>query len=92
MVRLQERFARVTAPIIAANAIDDLWAPPASRDAFMAGYRGTDWQGIDIDPLRSGLGSIGHMGYFRRKAEPLWHEVMRWFAEHQAPSRGSAAA
>ena len=86
MVRLQERFARVTAPIIAANAIDDLWAPPASRDAFMAGYRGTDWQGIDIDPGRSGLGSIGHMGYFRRKAEPLWHEVMRWFAEHPAPS------
>ena len=25
------------------------------------------------------------MGYFRRKAEPLWAEVLQWFAEHQAP-------
>jgi hypothetical protein len=23
------------------------------------------------------------MGYFRRKSEPLWREVLDWFGEHQ---------
>jgi len=91
MLHVAERFAQVRSPIIAANAVDDRWAPPASRDAFMAAYRGTAWQAIDIDPQRSGLGNIGHMGYFRRNAEPLWHEVLRWFAEHRATPAGSAA-
>ena len=35
-----------------------------------------------IDPVRSGLGAIGHMGYFRRQAEPLWRDVLGWFGEH----------
>ena len=75
---------RVTTPIVAANALDDLWAPPSSRDAFMAGYRGSRWQAVDIDPRRAGLGAIGHMGYFRRSAEPLWREVFGWFNEHRS--------
>lgn len=91
MSHLAARFDRVTTPIVAANALDDLWAPPASRDAFMAAYHGTPWQGIDIDPQRSGLGAIGHMGYFRRKAEPLWQEVLRWFGEHPAPAPHQAS-
>jgi predicted alpha/beta hydrolase len=87
MPHLAERFGRVTTPIVAANALDDLWAPPASRDAFMAGYRGTTVQAVDIDPRSSGLGAIGHMGYFRRKAQPLWQETLRWFDEHSAGAR-----
>lgn len=87
MPHLAERFGRVTTPIIAANALDDLWAPPASRDAFMAGYRGTTVQAVNIDPRQSGLGAIGHMGYFRRKAQPLWQETLRWFDEHATGAR-----
>jgi len=82
MSGIQSRFDAVTTPIIAANATDDLWAPPASRDAFMAGYRNAAWTALDIDPKRSGLGAVGHMGYFRRQSQPLWHEVLRWFGEH----------
>ena len=82
MPDMAERFARVTTPIVAANALDDSWATPASRDAFMAGYRGTEWQAVDIDPARSRLGAIGHMGYFRRGSEPLWQAVLDWFGEH----------
>ncbi len=91
MPHVAERFGRVTTPIIAANALDDLWAPPASRDAFMAGYRGTTVQAIDIDPRHSGLGAIGHMGYFRRRAEPLWQAVFTWFGEHSASPSASQA-
>ena len=72
-------FDRVRTPIVAANALDDHWAPPASRDAFMAGYRHASWRGIDIDPASAGIGPIGHMGYFRPQAEPLWRNALAWF-------------
>jgi predicted alpha/beta hydrolase len=72
-------FDRVRTPIVAANALDDHWAPPASRDAFMAGYRHAEWRGLDIDPQSTGLGPIGHMGYFRSQAEPLWRNALDWF-------------
>lgn len=84
--QVQDLFDGVSTPIIAANATDDLWAPPASRDAFMEGYRYADLQAVDIDPRASGLGAIGHMGYFRRSAQPLWEEALRWFGEHPQPS------
>jgi predicted alpha/beta hydrolase len=76
-------FARVRTPIIAANATDDLWAPPASRDAFMAAYSNTTVRKVDIHPDQQGMGPIGHMGYFRRQAQPLWDGVLTWFGEHQ---------
>lgn len=78
--QITRRFDRVRTPIIAANAVDDLWAPPASRDAFMAGYRNAQLTQIDLDPRKLGFGPIGHMGYFRRNAQPLWDEVLAWFA------------
>jgi predicted alpha/beta hydrolase len=76
---VHESFARVRMPIVVANATDDLWAPPRSRDAFMTGFTNSDWRGVDIDPRNSGLGPIGHMGYFRAKAEPLWRAALDEF-------------
>ena len=76
-------FGRVRTPIIAANATDDLWAPPASRDAFMAAYSNTTVSKVDIHPGQQGIGPIGHMGYFRKQAQPLWSDVLLWFGEHQ---------
>ena len=69
-------FGRVRTPIIAANATDDLWAPPASRDAFMAGYSNTTVRKVDIHPGQLGIGPIGHMGYFRPRAVALWQQAL----------------
>lgn len=73
------RLEAVRTPITAANALDDLWALPASRDAFIAGYRHAPVRRVDIDAAARGLGPIGHMGYFRRAARPLWDDVVDWF-------------
>jgi predicted alpha/beta hydrolase len=66
---LTRGFARITLPIVAANALDDWWALPASRDAFFAGYVNAPVERVDLDPQGLGLastaGGIGHMGYFR---------------------------
>ena len=42
------------------------------------GFRNTAWRALDIDPQTPGLGPIGHMGYFRPSAEPLWRGVLNW--------------
>jgi len=77
-------FARVRTPILAANATDDPWCPPRSRDAFMAGYTHAEYESRDIDPRREGLSRIGHMGYFRASAMTLWLSALRWLEAGQA--------
>ena len=34
---------------------------------------------VTLDSRRDGLGPIGHMGYFRPRAQPLWNEALAWF-------------
>lgn len=81
MTHIATGFDNVRSPIMACNALDDLWARPKSRDAFMAGYRNVEWKSKDIDPRQAGMGPIGHMGYFKQKCAPLWHDALHWL-EH----------
>jgi predicted alpha/beta hydrolase len=89
---LQERFASVRTPIVAVNALDDLWAPPRSRDAFVEHYRAAPVLRVDLDPQRTGIGPIGHMGYFRPQARPLWDAALAWFAQVGQPHPGAAGS
>lgn len=70
-------FARVTTPMVMANATDDRWAPPRSRDAIMTGYTNAPWRAVAIPPPLSG--HLGHMGYFRQSASALWDDVFADF-------------
>jgi predicted alpha/beta hydrolase len=77
------KFAQVKIPVAAAVSIDDLWAPPASRDAFFSGYTGTEVARIDLNPTALGTPPIGHMGYFRKEVGAvLWPQIMDWFKPH----------
>ena len=78
MRHLLRSFARIRAPLMAVNSTDDRWAPPKSRDAFIAGYANAARQTLDIDPWRIGLRRIGHLGYFRAEALPLWKSALGW--------------
>lgn len=77
---MAEKFSRVRTPIVAVNALDDFWALPQSRDAFIKGYKNAPIERIDLDPERI-PGGIGHMGYFRKNAEPLWEDAIKWFKQ-----------
>jgi len=79
----KQQYAQVRTPITAAVALDDLWALPVSRDAFMEYYSNAQLLTRDIDPQAFNLkfGAIGHMGYFRPLAQPLWDEILAWFVE-----------
>lgn len=75
---MKAKFADIRTPIFAANALDDLWAMPQARDAFMHNYKNTNITYLDIK-LTPSLPNIGHMGYFRENAEPLWKHTIQWF-------------
>ncbi len=83
MADVASSFARVRTPIRAINATDDLWAPPASRDAFMAAYSQAPVERIDLVPASLGLQRIGHMDYFRPQAQALWQQTLDWLRAPQ---------
>jgi len=74
-------YERVRAPILAINSLDDKWATPKSRDAFLKGFRNAKIQRLDINPRDLNLESIGHMNYFKPKAKALWEKALEFF-EH----------
>lgn len=79
---LNQKFAQVTMPIKAVNSIDDKWAMPASRDAFMPYYRNAKLECVDLDPKTVNIQGIGHMGYFFGGARSLWDDVFAFFDKH----------
>ena len=79
MAPVASLYAEVRMPCIFANAVDDPWAPPASRDAFLKGYRNAPLLTRDLHP-ETKKHPIGHMGYFRASATDTWDEVLNWFA------------
>jgi predicted alpha/beta hydrolase len=77
MSHLHALYAEVTTPCVFATSVDDPWAPPRSRDAFVKAMVNAPLTLLDLQPP---LGSkpYGHMGYFRESAQPLWDEVLDW--------------
>ena len=73
-------FAQVKAPIRAVVANDDLWASPASRDAFFKGYTAAKVESVTLDAKVLGY-PIGHMGYFRKGREALWADALGWLEQ-----------
>jgi predicted alpha/beta hydrolase len=77
-----KKFERVRMPVAAAVSVDDLWAPPKSRDAFFSGYTHTKVDRIDLTPAALGVQQIGHMGYYRKEVgAALWPQIMAWLSQ-----------
>lgn len=79
---VNSQFSAVRTPIQAINAVDDKWAMLRSRDAFMQFYAASVVECVDLVPQDIGLREIGHMGYFRSRAQALWPEMLAYFKRH----------
>lgn len=77
---LAERYAQLRMPCVFATSRDDLWAPPRSRDAFVKAFRNAPMTRLDLEPA-PGAPAIGHMGYFRSNAHPLWDQAVDWLLQ-----------
>jgi hypothetical protein len=75
---------RVRTPIVATNSLDDRWAPPRSRDAFLEkGYRNAPVERIDIDPR-----TLGDVGTSATSAEARGRSGMgRWTGSGEGLAR-----
>lgn len=85
MAHVAGLYASVRTPCVFATSVDDPWAPPRSRDAFVKGYSNAPLTRRDLHPPQGGE-PIGHMGYFRAGSEPLWDDILKWLLAH-APQR-----
>ena len=79
---LKDMYAQVEIPIYAAVATDDAWALPKSRDVFMAYYTRAKLTPLDLNPKDYNMKNIGHMGYFRKNAQPIWDQVVQTFEKY----------
>lgn len=79
---LHDVYAQIKTPIYAVAALDDAWALPASRHAFMQHYTQAPMHYIDITPQQYGLKDIGHMGYFRKGSEKIWQDIFNTFEKY----------
>lgn len=78
---LKQQYAQVKSKIYAVSALDDDWALPNSRHAFMQHYRHADMHFLNISAAQYQLPQIGHMGYFRQGAEKIWDEMLATFKQ-----------
>jgi len=70
--------ARFTAPILAFSFTDDIYAPPRAVDWLHARYGSTALERRHVGPGELGVARIGHFGFYRPEAEPLWREAAEW--------------
>ena len=82
------QYEQVKTPIYAVSALDDDWALPNSRHAFMQHYRQAPMQFINISASDYGLKEIGHIGYFRKGSEKIWDEILHSFHDFIATKNG----
>lgn len=82
--RNPEYFGRDTghrdfrAPILAYGFADDPYAPQKAIEALLANYGSPDQELRFLTPEEAGLPAIGHWGFFRPAAAPLWQDVAAW--------------
>ena len=57
--------------------LDDRTLP---LDAMMSAYPNVERRHVASSDI--GLDTIGHFGFFRPEAKPLWNDVVDWFDSH----------
>jgi predicted alpha/beta hydrolase len=78
-----ERYATFRAPVLAYSVDDDPEATRSSVDSMMAAY--PDVERRHLTPTDAGQDQVGHFGYFKASAQPLWAEAISWLK--QQPQR-----
>lgn len=74
-----DRYRVFPAPVLAYSFDDDNWGTRRAVDAMMSAYPNVERR--HVEPRQFGLPAIGHFGYFRPAAAPLWQEAVGWLAD-----------
>jgi predicted alpha/beta hydrolase len=75
-------YAAFHRPLLALSFADDrAYAPRAAVEALLARFPGTAAEHRHLDPAAAGLPPVGHFGFFKPVAEPLWDGVADWILD-----------
>ena len=74
-----ERFMQFRAPVLAISVDDDDWGLRRNVEAMMRHYPNVEWQ--HVTPAEADADTLGHFGYFREKAKPLWGRLADWLVK-----------
>lgn len=74
------RFASIKADILSLTISDDDMAPERNVKALLRHFPSSKLEHRVVDVESLNMGSVGHVGYFREKAQhSLWQETLNWF-------------
>lgn len=79
------RYAKLPLPVLVLGFSDDHQATAPAIDALVQRFESAqvDRRHIDVERLGLGIGSLGHLGFFRSKSrDALWFMVLEWMT-HQ---------
>jgi len=69
-------------PLLALSFADDrAYAPRAAVEALLARFPRAAAEHRHVDPAAAGLPPVGHFGFFKPAAEPLWDGVAEWLLD-----------
>lgn len=71
-----ERYQSFAAPVLAYSIDDDDWGTERAVDEMMRAYPQVERR--HVKPQDYGLAKLGHMGFFKPSAQPLWDEALNW--------------
>jgi predicted alpha/beta hydrolase len=81
-----QRFAAVTAPMLAVSVTDDEFGTVAAVERLLAYFRRSPRMHLGLSPQSVGEISIGHFSFFNsRLAQKLWRVPLQWLASGHVP-------
>lgn len=81
-----DRFAAVTAPILAVGLTDDEFGTPQAIARTLAYYRGSERRQVVLEPSDLGFETIGHFSLFHsRHSDGFWPQTLRWLRNGVVP-------
>lgn len=80
-------YQRFDRPLLALSFADDAaYAPRRAVEALLREYPAAHAEHRAVDPAARGLPRIGHFGFFRETARPLWDETAAWLEARLIPA------
>lgn len=80
-------YTALRIPLLTIAISDDEQAPAAAVAALAERFTAAQIESRTVDVPRLGVGSIGHLGYFRSKCrDALWFPLLDWIVQHRRPA------
>lgn len=87
------RMERVRIPLLVLGFDDDPWANREAVDMLVSHLAQARVERRNIGPQEAGVPALGHMGFFRRRCEPvLWRQVAGWLLAQARRTEAADAA